>query len=95
MEYYQLPMHTKIFYAKQGVLLCKTYISIKQSAKVILGLIDLEQHTARDKQAVWILENLSAAHTFDYIVLRIKPDLTSYEDLAIWPCYRIEAIVLE
>ena len=52
MEYYQLPMHTKIFYAKQGVLLCKTYVSIKQSAKVILGLIDLEQHTARDKQAV-------------------------------------------
>ena len=45
-------MHTKIFYAKQGVLLCKTYVSIKQSAKVILGLIDLEQHTARDKQAV-------------------------------------------
>ena len=28
------------------------------------------------------MENLSAAHTFDYIVLRINPGLTSCEDLA-------------
>ena len=35
--------------------------------------------TARDKQS---LENLLATHTFDYIVLRVKPGLTSCKDLA-------------
>ena len=28
------------------------------------------------------IANLSAAHAFDYIVLRVKPGLTSCEDLA-------------
>ena len=28
------------------------------------------------------IENLSSAHAFDYIVLRVKPGLTSCEDLA-------------
>ena len=28
------------------------------------------------------IRNLWVAHTLDYIVLRDKPDLTSYEDLA-------------
>ena len=28
------------------------------------------------------MENLLAAHTFDYIVLRINPSLTSCKDLA-------------
>ena len=38
-------------------------------------MIDLEQHTSRDKP--------STAHTFDYIVvLRVKPGLISCEDLA-------------
>ena len=36
-----------------------------ESAKVILGLIDLEQHTAIDKQAISTLENLLSAHAFD------------------------------
>ena len=44
--------------------------------------MDLEQHTERDKQAVWILENLLAAHTFDYIVVRVNPGLTNYENFA-------------
>ena len=72
-------------------IFCKTRcsivqkLSIKRSAKVIVGLIDLERHTARDKQVIWVLENLSAAHTFDYILLRIKPHLTSNEDLSVWP----------
>ena len=29
-----------------------------------------------------IIGNLSAAHAFDYIMLRVKPGLTSCEDLA-------------
>ena len=37
-------------------------------------MIDLEQHTSRDKP--------STAHTFDYIALRAKPGLISCEDLA-------------
>ena len=53
--------------------------------KGFVGLIDLEQHTARDKQAIQTLKNLLAAHTLDYIMLRNKPGLTSCEDLAIWP----------
>ena len=44
--------------------------------------MDLEQHTARDKQAIWALENFSAIHVLDYILLRVEPGLTSCEDLA-------------
>ena len=49
--------------------------------KWLLGLIDLEQHTARDKKP-WALQNLSAAHTFDYILLRVNFGLIICEDLA-------------
>ena len=28
------------------------------------------------------MENLSATHTFDYLVLRVNPGLTSYKDIA-------------
>ena len=45
-------------------------------------MIDLQQHTTRDKQAIAALENLSATHTFDYIVLKVNPGLTSCKDLA-------------
>ena len=31
---------------------------------------------------VWVMENLSVAHVFDYIVLRTNPGLTSCKDLA-------------
>ena len=45
-------------------------ISNKQSAKMIFGLIDLEQHTARDKKSMSI-GKLSDAHTFNCVVLRL------------------------
>ena len=69
-------MH-KIFYSKQGILLCKNFV-----LKWFVDLIDLEEHTAKDKQAIWALESLSAIHAFDYMVLRVNPGLTSCEDLA-------------
>ena len=47
-----------------------------------MGLTDLEQHTAIDKQAKSALENLLSAHTFDYIAVRVTYGLTSCEDLA-------------
>ena len=48
-----------------------------------MGLIDLEQHTARVKKAIRVMENLLVTHSFDYmIVLRINPGLTSCKDLA-------------
>ena len=47
-----------------------------------VDFIDLEHHTARERKAIWALEKLSATHAFDYIVLRVNPNLTSYEDLA-------------
>ena len=49
--------------------------------KGFVGLLDLEQHTARDKKAIGALKNLLAAHTFDYVVFRINFLLTSCEDL--------------
>ena len=42
-------------------------------------MINLEQHTARDKKA---MEKLLATHTFDYMMLRVNPGLTSCENLA-------------
>ena len=45
--------------------------------------MDLEQHTARDKQVIIMsIGNLLDAHAFNYIVFRVKPGLTSCEDLA-------------
>ena len=44
-------------------------------------MIDLEQHT-RDKKP-YEHRKISNAHTFNYIVLRVNPGLTSCEDLAI------------
>ena len=80
VENNQPPTHAKIFYAAQGIL----FWSNKQSTKVIfVSLMDLEQHTGRDKKPyIWVLENLTAAYAFDYIVLWVNPGLTSCEDLA-------------
>ena len=33
-------------------------------------------------KAIWAMENLLAAHPFDYIVLRINPGLTTCKDFA-------------
>ena len=56
----------------------------KQSAKVILGMIDLE-HMQRQKSHMCI-EKLLTAHAFHYIVLRVNPGLTSCEDLTMDGC---------
>ena len=36
----------------------------------------------KTQKAIWALENSSAAHTFDYIMLRVNTGLISCEDLA-------------
>ena len=46
-------------------------------------MIYLEHYTARDRKAICMsIEKLSFTHTFNYIVLRVNPGLTSCEDLA-------------
>ena len=85
VENNQPPTHAKYF----KVFVQK--LSSKHSLKWLAGLIDLEQHTAKDKQAIWALENLSAAHAFDYILLRIKPGLTIVKTL-LWPCTSISCV---
>ena len=50
--------------------------------KWFVGLIDLEQHTAIDKQAISTLENLLSAHAFDWIVLRVNYGMSSCKDFA-------------
>ena len=68
---YRPPMHANI--------LCNTRYSIvqklsdKQSAKVICRF---------DRLSHMSIGNSSATHAFDYIVLMIKPGLTSCEDFA-------------
>ena len=54
-------------------------LSNKQSVKVICRL--RIAHSKRQTNHI-SLKNLSAAHTFHYIMLRVKPGLTSCEDLA-------------
>ena len=73
-----MPTYTEYFMLRRVFYWAK--LSNKQSAKVICRLIDLEQHTTRDKQAIKRMVNLSATHTFDCIVLRFN--LTSCEELA-------------
>ena len=68
----------KIFYATQGILL----LSNKQSAKVICKFDRLRTAHSKSKKAIWVMENLLATHTFDYIVFRINPGLTSCKDFA-------------
>ena len=53
-------------------------LSNQQSVEVI-GLMDLEQHTVRDKKHQ---KSYQATHTFDYIVLRANHGLISCVDLA-------------
>ena len=75
-------------------LSCNTRYSIvqklsnKQSAKVICRI---DRHcTAYSKRQTRALENLSAAHTFNYIVLSVKPVLTSCEHLATVLAYQLQ-----
>ena len=72
VENNRLPMHTKYFIQNKIASSIVQKLSKKQRVlKWFLDLIDLEQHTARDKQAMLALEILSASHVFDYIVLRL------------------------
>ena len=54
------------YFAMQGILLCKNWV-INRVLKWFVGLIDLQQHTTGDKQAIWALENLLATQAFDCI----------------------------
>ena len=59
----------------------KIKLSSKQSAKMICRFDRLRTAHSKNKQAIQIIEHLSATHTFDYIVLRVNPGLTSCEHL--------------
>ena len=37
---------------------------------------------SQSEKAIWVMEYLLAAHEFDYMMLRIKPGLTTCKDLA-------------
>ena len=56
--------------------------STKQSAKVIRRFDRLRTAHSTSQKAIWVMEYLSAAHAFDYIVLRINSGLTSCKDFA-------------
>ena len=45
-------------------------------------MLDLEHYTVRDKKPYERLEKSSVAHSFDYIVFRGNPGLTSCEHFA-------------
>ena len=57
-------------------------LSNKQSAKVICRFDRLRTVHSKSQKAIQVMENLSATHVFDYIVLKINPGLTSCKDLA-------------
>ena len=57
-------------------------LSNKWSAKVICRIDRLRTAHSKRQTSYMSLENLLAAHASDYIVVRVKPGLTSHEDLA-------------
>ena len=57
-------------------------LSSKKSAKVICRYDRLRTAYSKRQTSHMSIANLSAAHAFDYIVLRVKPGLTSCEDVA-------------
>ena len=77
----------KIFHAAQGILFCAKIN--KQSAKAICRFERLRTSHSKRQKAVQALKRLSFAHTFNYIVLRIIPGLTSCEDVAMVLVYHI------
>ena len=76
----QPPTHTKFLCNTRYTIVQK--VSNKQSTKVICRFDRLR--TAHDKRhrSHMSIENLLVSHKFDYIVLRVKLGLTSFEDLA-------------
>ena len=68
-------MYTKVLIVVQS-------LSNKQSTTMICRFDRLRtSHGMRHKSLITI-EKLSSAHTFNYLVLRVNPGLTSCEDLA-------------
>ena len=71
-------------------------LSNKQSAKVICRFdILTTAHNKRLTSHYYEHLNLSAAHAFNYIVLRVHPGLTSCEDLATALMLHIQTISLD
>ena len=66
-------------YTTHSIVQTLTY---KQSAKVIRSPDRLRIAHSKSKGAIGVKECLLAAHTFDYIVLRINPCLTTCKNLA-------------
>ena len=80
MENNWLPIHASILCNTRCSIVQKS--SIKQNTKVICRFDRLRIAHSKRQTSHMCIRNLSATHTFDYIVLRIKPGLTSCEDLA-------------
>ena len=72
--------HSRIFYATQGILLCKNQVI--NSAKVICRFHSLRIVLSNRLTSHMSIGKVPAAHAFNYIVLRVKSGLTSCEDLA-------------
>ena len=70
-------------FMQHKVLFYYAKINNKQSAKVICRFDTLRTAAhSKSQKAIWVKEYLSTTHTFDYIMLRINPGLTSCKDLA-------------
>ena len=69
-------------------ILCRTKystvqkLSNKQSAKVICRFDRLKTSHSKRQKSQMSIEKLSSAHTFNYIVLKVNPGLTSCEEFA-------------
>ena len=61
-------------------------LSVKQSAEVICMFDRLRTAHSKRQTSCMSIGNLSAIHAFDYVVLRVKPGLTSREYLATALC---------
>ena len=77
-------MQHKIFYCVK--------LSNKQSAKVICRFDRLRTAHSKSQKAIYAMQNLSTTYAFDYIVLRVKPGLTSCEYV---PCYSPEQALIK
>ena len=56
-------------------------VSNKETVKVICRFDRLVTAHSKRQKAIGALQNLSAAHAFNYIMLKVNPGLTSCEDL--------------
>ena len=80
----QPPMHTRMFYAMDGILLHKNYVP-DRVRKSFVGLIDLEQHTNSKRQTSHMSYQKTyqpPMHLITQHMLRVKSGLISCEDLS-------------